>query len=169
VGSGISGVVALIVSVRVYSTHTILGFIMSYPHKIFKANIFTKVGFWIKYKPSTKKSNSHDSDGKIIWHDYEVDRISQTTNTDAKAASEYKSKNIFYARLNPEINFTLHFDATFREELQTLYHCPTEYLAKSNDYILSTCRRLVASLLYIAGSKIRRNGPCKKLLSFIRV
>jgi patatin-like phospholipase/acyl hydrolase len=54
VGSGIGGVVALIVSVRDYSPNKLLEFFLDYPQKVFKANIFTKIGFWIKYKYENK-------------------------------------------------------------------------------------------------------------------
>jgi patatin-like phospholipase/acyl hydrolase len=54
VGSGIGGVVALIVSTRDYSPNTLLEFFFNYPQKVFKANIFTKIGFWIKYKYENK-------------------------------------------------------------------------------------------------------------------
>lgn len=54
VGSGIGGVVALIVSVRDYSPNKLLEFFLDYPQKVFKANIFTKIGFWIRYKYENK-------------------------------------------------------------------------------------------------------------------
>jgi hypothetical protein len=110
-------------------------------------SVGTGFGSW------TKVSKSDESDGKIVWEERVVDLIAQTIDTDKKLTEECKTKNIFYARLNPEINFTFHFDSTSSKDLETLYHYTTEYLAKANNLIKSVCRRLVSSLLYVAAIK----------------
>jgi patatin-like phospholipase/acyl hydrolase len=56
VGSGMGGIVALIVSIKShYSPEKMFEFFFDYPNKIFKANLITKLHFWIKNKYGSKQ------------------------------------------------------------------------------------------------------------------
>jgi hypothetical protein len=54
VGSGIGGIVALLVSLKRDPVSSYADFFMEYPQKIFKGDLLTKLGIWIKYKYSSK-------------------------------------------------------------------------------------------------------------------
>jgi patatin-like phospholipase/acyl hydrolase len=54
VGSGVGGVVALLVGLKRQPVSHYADFFMEYPQKIFKADFLTKLGIWIKYKYSSK-------------------------------------------------------------------------------------------------------------------
>jgi patatin-like phospholipase/acyl hydrolase len=54
VGSGVGGIVALLVGLKRESVSNYADFFMEYPQRIFKGDFLTKLGIWIKYKYSSK-------------------------------------------------------------------------------------------------------------------
>jgi hypothetical protein len=54
VGSGVGGIVALLVGLKREPVSNYVDFFMEYPQKIFKGDLLTKMGIWIKYKYSSK-------------------------------------------------------------------------------------------------------------------
>jgi patatin-like phospholipase/acyl hydrolase len=53
-GSGIGGIVALILGLKRESATNNSDFFLEYPQKIFRGMVFTKLGFWSKYKYKSK-------------------------------------------------------------------------------------------------------------------
>jgi patatin-like phospholipase/acyl hydrolase len=54
VGSGVGGIVALLVGLKREPVSNYVNFFMEYPQKLFKGDLLTKMGIWIKYKYSSK-------------------------------------------------------------------------------------------------------------------
>jgi patatin-like phospholipase/acyl hydrolase len=54
VGSGVGGIVALLVGLKRETVSNYVNFFMEYPQKLFKDDFLTKIAFWAKYKHDPK-------------------------------------------------------------------------------------------------------------------
>jgi patatin-like phospholipase/acyl hydrolase len=54
VGSGIGGLIALLVALKRDPVSNYTDLFLEYPQRIFKGDVFVKLGFWSKYKYKTK-------------------------------------------------------------------------------------------------------------------
>jgi hypothetical protein len=54
VGSGVGGIVALLVGLKRETVSNYVNFFMEYPQKLFKGDLLTKIAFWAKYKYPSK-------------------------------------------------------------------------------------------------------------------
>jgi patatin-like phospholipase/acyl hydrolase len=54
VGSGIGGIVALIIALKKEPASNYVDYFLDYPQKIFKSDTFMRIGSWEKYKYDSK-------------------------------------------------------------------------------------------------------------------
>jgi predicted acylesterase/phospholipase RssA len=92
-------------------------------------------------------------DARLTWLNRPIDLVSDTLNVVSQVALSCHQNNIFYGRLNPEIESSFPTDATSKTELQNLSLKTLQYLNENIDDLKIICKRLVASLLYVAEIK----------------
>jgi hypothetical protein len=92
-------------------------------------------------------------DARLSWFNRQVDLVSESLNVVGQVALSCHQNDIYFDRLNPEIKLSFFVDAISKKELLNLSADTIQYLTKNTEQMQMVCRRLIASLLYVAEVK----------------
>jgi hypothetical protein len=102
-------------------------------------------------------------DARLNWSNRQVDLVSETTNAISQVALTCHQNNIYFERLNPEINSSFICDTTSKNDFRDLSKTTLHYLTNNTEQIRRVCQRLIASLLYV--SEIKQENEQSAIIS----